>query len=163
MARPFLSDVAFWRQVAIDPFPEACWPWTGSLKPNGYGYTRFRGKSNVLVRRVAYQLENGPISAGLVVCHRCDWRRCRNPNHLFLATQTENMVDMRAKGRGYVFEPRHGERHGRCTATDADVAEIRWRYALEGVSQTELGRLYGIKQSQVDRIVRGESRTVING
>lgn len=75
-----------------------CWEWTGARFPRGYGTTRFEGK-NWYSHRLAWVLTNGPIPAGLQVCHTCDNPPCCRPEHLFLGTIKENLQDASAKGR----------------------------------------------------------------
>lgn len=77
-----------------------CWLWTGRIVQHGYGaiYVGRRG-SKVGAHRASYVVHNGPIPAGMFVCHRCDTPACINPAHLFLATGDQNMADMKAKGR----------------------------------------------------------------
>ncbi len=48
--------------------------------------------------RVSYRCFHGEIPEGMFVCHRCDNKRCCNPDHLFLGTQSDNMVDHRREG-----------------------------------------------------------------
>jgi hypothetical protein len=64
----------------------------------GYGTIRL-SRRDVGAHRVAWTLTNGPIPAGLVVCHRCDNPPCCNPEHMFIGTQRDNLADMFAKGR----------------------------------------------------------------
>lgn len=132
---------------------DECWPWKGALGTWGYGQCSLDGRS-VNASRAAYAAANDGIEAGLVVCHSCDNPACCNPSHLFAATQAENLADCRAKGR-QVYKT--GVSHHRATAklTEEMVAEARRLYA-DGVSQSEIGRRWGIHSSTISRAVRGE-------
>ncbi len=107
-SRPLIER--FWEKVAKAD-GDGCWLWTGAIgKRWGYGTI----KSGVRTRsahRVAWELTNGPIPAGLCVCHRCDTPACVRPTHLFLGTAADNMRDMYTKGRktwkGHRISPTH--------------------------------------------------------
>lgn len=133
---------------------DECWPWRGSLNIWGYGQSSLDGRS-VNASRAAFVEANGPVNPGLVICHRCDNPACCNPSHLFAATQAENLADCRAKGR-QVY--RYGADHHRPSAklTPEMVVEARRLYA-SGVSQSEIGRCWGIHSSVISRAVRGEN------
>jgi hypothetical protein len=49
--------------------------------------------------RAMYEFFVGPVVARLQVCHRCDNPLCVNPDHLFIGTASDNMLDMVRKGR----------------------------------------------------------------
>jgi hypothetical protein len=70
--------------------------WQASLNPQGYGQLNIGGEV-FGAHRLAWIARHGPIRRGLFVCHRCDDRRCCNPDHMFLGTHAENMGDMKAK------------------------------------------------------------------
>lgn len=96
----------FWEKVQKT---DTCWTWGGSRHYRGYGFIR-SGRTNVLAHRVAWELTNGSIPENMLVCHTCDNTSCVNPEHLFLGSQSDNMRDMTAKGRG---KPR-GDRSTHC-------------------------------------------------
>ena len=50
-----------------------------------------------------------------------------------------------------------GELHPRHKLTEKDVREIRRRYRTENITQTELGRIYGVSQNRICKIVTGTS------
>ena len=75
-----------------------CVFWLGALRSNGYGAISIKGKQQA-AHRVAWELANGPIPAGLCVLHKCDIPCCVNPQHLFLGTKKDNSDDMLNKGR----------------------------------------------------------------
>lgn len=135
----------FWEKV--DKSGE-CWLWTGALN-HGYGVINEGGRGRVLIApRVAWEIHNGPIPAGLDVCHNCpggDNKACVNPGHLFLGTHAVNMHDASRKGQ---FRPV-------AKLTPEQVAELRAQHA-EGAPYRLLAERYGIGIAQAGRIARGE-------
>lgn len=85
--RVFGSPVeSFWQKVKKE---EECWVWTGSLGGSGYGQQRIEGKL-VYAHRFSYEIHVGPIPEGMQVDHVCWTPTCVRPDHLRLATRTEN-------------------------------------------------------------------------
>lgn len=74
-----------------------CWNYTGSLR-RGYGIIKYN-KKNTSVHRLSWEVFIGKIPDGLIVCHKCDNRKCFNPDHLFIGTFKDNMQDCKNKGR----------------------------------------------------------------
>lgn len=75
--------------------PSGCLVWRAA--PDGadgsYGYTYYKGK-RVVVHRLAWEAEHGPISGGLTIDHvrgrGCIYKRCINLDHLELVSRSEN-------------------------------------------------------------------------
>ena len=70
-----------------------CWLWTGYRNAGGYGWISrgiWKGGS-VFAHRAAYEHENGPIPAGLVLDHLCRVRHCVRPSHLEPVTDEVNL------------------------------------------------------------------------
>lgn len=96
--KPETFEKIFARNVVIAGDELECHLWIGSVDTCGYGTTRKNGKSTSS-HRWAYEHANGQIPIGMHVLHKCDVRRCVNPEHLFLGTHADNMQDKTKKGR----------------------------------------------------------------
>lgn len=75
-----------------------CWNWSGSKISNRYGGIQF-GKEYRLAHRVSWELNFGKVPENMCVCHRCDNGLCVNPDHLFLGSHDDNMMDKAIKKR----------------------------------------------------------------
>lgn len=131
--------------------PDECWEWGGAIKSNGYGVLKVGGRKGKMwyAHRLAHVLFRGPIPKGLFVCHKCDNRKCCNPNHLFLGDVVDNQRDMAQKDRSAF-----GERNSQHKLTEEDVFKI---YSLEGVLTLEaIGQMFGISFPHVSNILKGK-------
>ncbi len=124
-----------------------CWLWTMAINTYGYGASRFRG-TTYLAHRLSWYAHIGRIPEGVFVCHKCDTRSCINPSHLFLGTPADNTRDMVSKGRNLC-----GAAAPSAKISEYDATEIR---EASGVSQRRLAVMFGISQSQVQRIRAGK-------
>lgn len=91
-----VNSILFFNKVIKS---SSCWNWVGALRgKTGYGCLKVDGKV-IDSHRASWMLHNGKIPDGLWVLHKCDNRRCVNPEHLFLGDRSANMKDCANKGR----------------------------------------------------------------
>lgn len=121
-----------------------CWEWIAFRNANNYGIATVGSKTDgthkqILAHRMLYALTYGDFDSKLCVLHKCDNPPCVNPEHLFLGTMTDNMKDMRNKGRFY------------SKLSAKQVREIRKK--LESKARgVDLAREYGVKPCQIGAI-----------
>lgn len=133
-------------RVEKDPV-SGCWNYQLKLTTDGYSRIWFAGRSQ-LGHQIAYESFVAPIPAGMIVCHRCDNRRCVNPDHLFLGTNADNTADRDRKGR-----QARGERGGRAKLTEAQVVSI----IGDRRTQAAIAAVYGVGETAINNIKRGTS------
>lgn len=130
----------FWRKVRKT---RGCWVWTACCA-SGYGSLRV-GSRMVGAHRASYILHKGKIPRGLFVLHKCDNKKCVNPQHLFVGTQKRNMDDMRRKGRQALGRRlNHGDQRGSnnhgAKLTEPVVRRIK-SLRRKGMKQTRIAKL----------------------
>jgi len=143
----------FWEKVKKN---EGCWIWTGSCNMQGYGHIGEGGVGGrtLAAHRIAYELTYGSIPAETCVLHHCDNPICVNPKHLFLGTQTENLIDMTKKGRRK-YKAHIGEDNGRAKLTWNEVRNIRKRYKA-GDSRMNLANRYSMSWNTINSIIKNK-------
>jgi hypothetical protein len=140
----------FWSKVNKTD-EDSCWLWTGGIFTNtGYGTFRYKGKS-MNAHRVALELSLGrPILPGMDAAHEpqpvCHTRACVNPNHLYEATRSENMLDRHLDGTQPTtgYQPR---------LSDDKVRAIR----ADPRPQVLIAEEYGITQPAISFIKNGKT------
>ena len=133
------------------PKPNGCVPFLTHRSPKGYAKFSIRGPKrwhSKNASRIAYEIANGPIPDGLLVCHTCDNRTCVNIKHLFLGTNAENSADRDQKGR---LDPRDGENSATRKLTWKSVNRIR-RLAERGMAHKEIANIFSISVKYVSDI-----------
>lgn len=143
--KPIPIENRFWKYVNKT---ETCWNWTGHTIGGGYGAIRVNGVNRV-AHRVSWELANGEIPNGLLVCHKCDNRVCVRPDHLFIGTQSDNILDCSRKGR--MNRPK-GENCSFSKLTIDQVKEIR----ISKLGTVYLGKIYGVNASTISKIRKGK-------
>jgi hypothetical protein len=163
----------FWAKVDKGGGPDACWLWTGAKHSVQYPYGEIgiKGGGPRGAHRISWEIANGLIPPGGVICHHCDNPACVNPAHLFLGTHADNAWDKVRKGRA----PRGDNHPNRLhperlkwkdthayrlnpellarKLTAADALAIRARWAAGGVEQKALAAEYGVSTATVNHII----------
>lgn len=142
----------FWSKVSNYGDPDKCWEWQASKTPQGYGHFPL-GRTIQIASRIAWEISRGDVPQ-LHVLHSCDNPSCCNPDHLFLGTNHQNVLDSVNKHRR---APKRGEMNGRHKINAEQAQEIRKRYAQDNTLQKDLAIEYGISQVQIGHIVHGKA------
>ncbi|MED1403823.1 HNH endonuclease [Bacillus mycoides] len=128
---------------------EGCFICT-SHKTHGHGYFGFRrNQKRYLLHRFIYEEMFGEIPEGLVVRHKCDNKKCINPEHMELGTIADNVRDAVERN---LFPT--GEKHYLTTLTERKVIEIK-RSIKQGETLTSLSREYGVCIQTIANIKNG--------
>ena len=136
-----ISGLTTKQMVEIPEDANQCWNWTGKIsKQTGYGNKTFLG-STLLAHRWVYESLMGTIPKDKVINHKCSNRRCVNPSHLEVVTQTENC------------------RHGAGTTLNPIQAKTIKRlkpYKVKGL-QHKLAAKYNVSRQLIHDILAGRA------
>lgn len=142
-----------------------CWQWTGTVCHDGYGVFAVRHHIQRRSHRIAFAVTRGSEATKLVL-HHCDNPLCVRPDHLRDGTVKQNSEDAKKRGRlatgdrngtrKFPERLKRGADNWQSKLTDAQVIEIRTRYATCTIGQVALGKEFGVTHTLIGIIVRGE-------
>lgn len=146
-------ETRFWAKVEKSGQGQ-CWLWKASVNGGGYGqiWESLPSRKRWDTHRFSWVLHNGPIPEGLHVLHTCDVKRCVNPNHLYLGSNSQNTQDAIARGQ----KPR-GADCSFAKLSHEQVIQVRKRSQSERISQDALAKEYGVSQTTIWRAVNGHA------
>lgn len=106
------------------------------------------------VHRMVCEAFHGPQPEGLEVRHRDGDNSNNRADNLCWGTRAENNEDKRQHGTisGWNLDR---ESYGQTRITKELSAKIRKAYQAGGLTQTQVGRAFGVSQSAVSRVLRG--------
>jgi len=132
-----------------------CWVWGIKKSKESYGVTRLNGIP-IAAHRASWIIHRGKIPSGKFILHRCDVRRCVNPDHLFLGTAKDNADDMIKKGR-----QKHpaGEDSASSVLCAGQVLAIRHLLEETRENYVSIGKKFKISCNAVRSIATGKTWT----
>lgn len=154
--KPKPPEVRFAASYVPEP-NSGCWLWLGTERgSNGYGGIKVNGKP-MAAHRYSWELANGPVPIGMLVCHRCDVPACVNPAHLFLGTHQDNADDKVSKGRQVKGDKwRAAALHLVKRGEDRQDAKLTWSTVrsirADCRPQRKIAADYSISQNLVSRV-----------
>jgi hypothetical protein len=125
-----------------------CWEWIRRKHRQGYGQFGYKRKY-MLAHRASWILFKGDIPENMSICHKCDNPSCVNPEHLFIGTHADNMIDAFMKNR----KSTKGYKHPRSKVTNETIEKI-FKLRAKGMTQLAIGLICGICQHMVSKILR---------
>jgi hypothetical protein len=143
-----------------------CWNWTRPLSTQGYGRVMVDGVTLHASRLMFMVAKPEEWNEDFDVCHRCDNPACINPDHLFCAPHSENMRDMKLKGRSGVAERTRiikpsppgkwvkGTAHRDAKLNPEKVKRIR-QLLSEGYGYRKLGEMFEVDRTTIRGVAQG--------
>lgn len=149
-----LASTKFFQRIGD---PSECWEWTGAKNDKGYGQISVNGEVQY-AHRVMYAFLHGEIPPGVQICHYCDNPGCVRPNHLFAGSSQDNAEDSMNKLNSY-YAGQQGSKHGMSKLNEDDVKEIRRLRSVENMTHDEIGDLFGVGRTAIQKILTGQTWT----
>lgn len=118
---------------------QGCWYWAGALDQRGYGFLKYKCK-RIRAHRFSWTIYKDEIPEGMLVLHKCNNKRCVNPEHLYIGDDSDNLQDALACK----------DRRGQALSGD-DVRNIR-RMLRDEIKGKLIAWIYQVTPSNVSCI-----------
>lgn len=128
---------------------DGCWDWKGCCANPGYGQFRHNMKRE-RAHRASWIIHFGEIPNGMHVLHKCDNRKCSNPEHLFLGSQKDNNLDTISKNR-HPFFGKKGSLNHRSVLKEHEVIQIK-SMLKSNMLQKNIAKIFNIHPVTVSNI-----------
>lgn len=162
--KPKSAEERFWSRVQKQE--GGCWLYNGPDFGNKYGQLSRtndrRYPKMVSAHRFSYEIHNGPIKDGGVICHKCDVKNCVNPDHLYCGTQQDNVRDIVERGRSANKTGRvvrlvdAAKRYRGGIKLRRELQErVKSEYQSGKFTQVELAKRYRCSQATISATIRG--------
>lgn len=160
-----------------------CWLWIGAASRVNKAGTDIRptirvdGKTR-RAHRVSYELHNGLVSPGKLICHHCDTPLCVNPDHLYAGSAKSNAADSISRKRhNSQRDPEAARRRGAALGSRntwsrgnagkfiiprGDIVVIRERLA-HGESLAKIASGYGVSKQAVSQRLKRAALAAVKG
>lgn len=151
------NEEEFWGAVSKAD-GDGCWVWIGSrLGKNApkynYGMVKLNDGRHIVAHRAAWEYVYGEIPFGVKVLHTCDNPPCCRPDHLFLGTQSDNLLDADRKGRLAWLKTK-----AKITSEVANEVRMAWLASDKKYGRRkEIAERFGITVGITYALIRGET------
>jgi len=100
------------------------------------------------VHRLAYTVLFGkPVLPGIRVLHKCPYKHCFNPRHLYVGTDKDNCADRRSyRGIG----------NPNARLKQSDLPKIV-SLAENGIKHKDIGKAFGVSKSTIAQFLQGRT------
>lgn len=135
------------KQINYEVDSNGCWNCLNmSCDSNGYPRIGINYKQ-IKIHRLIYMnfvIKIDELDSKIVVRHKCDNKKCINPEHLIHGSQGDNIKDKIIRNRtGFKL-------------SKSDVIEIKYLYYTCNIRQHELAVSFGVDQNIISRIVNNK-------
>lgn len=120
------KEPAILRLIRKIEFTSYCWNWKGFISPNGYGWF-WMNNTGTSAHKASFILFNREFIGSKYILHKCDNRKCVNPEHLFLGTQSDNIKDCVKKRRHINSNKTHCIRGHLYNKANTRIKKSGWR------------------------------------